>query len=152
MNSPIPPTDAQLRRAVSTAYYAVFHTTLRAAADRFVGPNQVASPAYSILYRGFDHGNMQKVCEELRKSTLKSQYSRTLGRTAVSPDMQAFAEAFPELLTMRHLADYDPSTPFLPSDMAAFIQLSQDAIDAFHRAPPAGRADVLALLMMGARA
>jgi len=27
-----PPTDAQLRRAVSTAYYAVFHTVLRAAA------------------------------------------------------------------------------------------------------------------------
>jgi uncharacterized protein (UPF0332 family) len=30
-------TDARLRRAISTAYYAVFHTVLHAAAKRFMG-------------------------------------------------------------------------------------------------------------------
>jgi uncharacterized protein (UPF0332 family) len=37
-NSLPQPNDAQLRRAVSTAYYAVFHKILLAAAERFMGP------------------------------------------------------------------------------------------------------------------
>ena len=34
------PNDAELRRAVSTAYYALFHKVVHTAADRFMGPGQ----------------------------------------------------------------------------------------------------------------
>ena len=53
VTGPAPPTDAQLRRAASTAYYAVFHAVLRAAADRFMGAGQASAPGDAILYRGF---------------------------------------------------------------------------------------------------
>lgn len=146
-----PPTDAHMRRAASTAYYAVFHMLLRAAADRFMGAGQAAAPGYSLLYRGFSHGQMRRACEELQHSTLKERYKRALQRTAVSRDMQAFARSFPNLQDARHTADYDPAAQFSASDVAALIQEAENAIEAFDRAPPDEQADVLALLMMGIR-
>jgi hypothetical protein len=71
---PIDLTDARLRRAVSTAYYAVFHTILRAAALRFMGAGQENAAGYAILYRSFDHRHMKTVCEALDVSTLKDRY------------------------------------------------------------------------------
>src|SRR5258708_2364680 len=68
------PTDAHLRRAVSTAYYALFHKVLRSAAQRFMGPDQERRAGFTILYRSFDHRHMKLVCLALRVSTLKDRY------------------------------------------------------------------------------
>ena len=144
------PTDAHLRRAVSSAYYALFHTVLRAAAERFMGQVPQA-PGYSLLYRSFDHQHMSRMCEELQRSTLRTKYRAALHCNAVSKDMQEFADAFPRLQSARHDADYDPVASFLPTDVAAAIVAAEFAIDAFNRAPPAEQADVFALLMVGAR-
>jgi hypothetical protein len=62
--------DAQRRRAVSTAYYAVFHHILAAAAARFMGPGTEASGGYRLLYRGFNHGRMKTVCTALTAPAL----------------------------------------------------------------------------------
>lgn len=139
-----------MRRAVSTAYYALFHTILRAAAERFMGQTPQA-PGYSLLYRSFDHQHMSRMCEELQRSTLRTKYRAALHRSAVSTDMQEFADAFPRLQSARHDADYDPVASFPPSDVAFTIIAAELAIDAFNRAPPNEQADVLALLMVGAR-
>ena len=49
------PTQAALRRAVSTAYYALFHLLIEDAAQRWQG-----SPAASTgLERSFQHGTMK---------------------------------------------------------------------------------------------
>lgn len=79
-----PPNDAQLRRAVSTAYYAVFHTILQAAAERFMGPGQEHTGGYSLLYRSFNHGKMRAVCEKLGASALNQNTIAQLRRYAVS--------------------------------------------------------------------
>ena len=146
------PDDARLRRAVSTAYYAVFHTVLRAAADRFMGPHEQASPGYAILYRGFQHGEMREACKMLRRSTLPPKYSRALRRATVSQALRDFAGAFAELQDERHRADYDPVASFLPSEVATILLSAENAIDSFAKIPPYERADVLALLLAGARA
>ncbi|MGB8839834.1 MAG: hypothetical protein WCC64_02080 [Aliidongia sp.] len=83
-----PPSDAQLRRAVSTAYYAVFHNILRGAAERFVGPNQDVSAGYRMLYQSFDHRHMKAVCDALDVATLKDTLKRQLGRESVSQNMR----------------------------------------------------------------
>ena len=95
---------------------------------------------------------MRRVCEELQNATLKDRYKRALQRTAVSTDMRAFAWSFPILQEARHTADYNPAAQFSASDVAALIQEAELAIEAFHRAPPDERADILALLMVGTRA
>lgn len=51
------PKQASLRRAVSTAYYALFHLLI----DEAVG-NWGVTRQRSILARTFDHGKMKGIC------------------------------------------------------------------------------------------
>jgi len=53
------PKQASLRRAVSTAYYALFHLLI----DEAVG-NWGIVRQRSILARTFDHGKMRSVCDD----------------------------------------------------------------------------------------
>ena len=144
-------TDAELRRAVSSVYYAVFHRVAAAAAERFLGADQEGTAAYTILYRSFDHRHMKTVCEALRASTLKEKFRRQLGRPAVSQDMRGFAEIFSALQDARHLADYDPAALFLTTDVLSLMDEAETALAAFDRAPPQEQTDVLALLMLRVR-
>lgn len=143
-----PPSQAQLRRAVSTAYYALFHKVLQAAAERFVGLHQQNSGAYNILYRSFDHGYMKKVCDDLQLSTLKDRTKIQLHRSSISQDARDFAGSFPALQEVRHAADYDPTAQFLRSVVVSLVDGAAVAVAAFDRMPPDEKADILALLMV----
>jgi len=145
------PSDAQLRRAVSTAYYALFHWVLWAAANRFMGPNNEKSAGYSLIYRSFDHRYMRTVCEALNVSMLRDNLKRQLGRSAVSQDMRIFASAFPVLQDARHLADYDPQAVFLPADVSSLVSSANAPMEAFDRTAADEQADVLALMLVRAR-
>jgi hypothetical protein len=57
------PKQASLRRAVSTAYYALFHLLI----DEAVGNWSVARQR-SLLARTFDHGPMRRVCDDQVKN------------------------------------------------------------------------------------
>jgi hypothetical protein len=122
---PAPASDAQLRRAISTAYYALFHTILNTAAQRFMGPNQENTAAFSLIYRGFNHGKMRSICEVLQAATLKEKFKDQLLRTAASQEVRDFAGTFPELQDARHLADYDPSVQFRPLEASFFIDAAE---------------------------
>ncbi len=136
---------------MSTAYYAVFHKIARSAAERFMGPGQQKTAGFVLLYRGLDHRKLREVCEVLQASTLKDNYKFHLRRSAVSTDMQDFARAFPPLQEARHLADYDPAVQFLPSDVTSLVISAERALQAFDRVAADEQADVLALMMVGAR-
>ena len=45
------PRQADLRRAISAAYYGVFHAVATEAADEFVGRTQRDSARYALVYR-----------------------------------------------------------------------------------------------------
>ena len=57
-----PPTQARLRRAVSTGYYAMFHTLAASLADLFIGKER--SPAWHRAYRALDHGRARTACRQ----------------------------------------------------------------------------------------
>jgi hypothetical protein len=59
------PSQASLRRAVSTAYYAVFHLLAEAAARRWSG----APEAQTGVERGFQHGAMKSISKQFAKQT-----------------------------------------------------------------------------------
>ncbi len=117
-----------------------------------MGPGTEASAGYSLLYRSFDHQNMKTICLDLDVSTLKDRLKRQLRRDSVSQDMRAFANAFANLQEQRHLADYDPTYEFQPSDVVSLMDTANVAIAAFDRAAPDEQADVLALMMVRGRA
>lgn len=146
-----PPSDAQLRRSVSTAYYAVFHKLAGLAAQRFMGPGQENTAGYAILYRGFDHRRVRDVCDSLQAATLKERYRDRLSRSAVSQAMREFVSSFPTLQDYRHRADYDPAMQLLRSEVETVIITAQDAMNALDRVAPDEQTDVLALMLVGAR-
>lgn len=144
------PSDARLRRAVSTAYYAVFHTVLRAATRHFLGERR-ESAAFSLLYRSFDHRHMRQGLDDLRSSTLPRRVRNALGRQDVSQALNDFANNFVALQDARHLADYDPSSQFELADAISLIDTAEVTIETFDRIASDEQVDLLAFLMVKSR-
>src|SRR5205814_8088527 len=99
--------QADLRRAISTAYYAVFHAVAAEAADELVGRTQRDSSRYALVYRSIEHGRLRGVCQDIVKSTLPAKYANYLPSGGRGTDSLAVATAISELPERRHSADYD---------------------------------------------
>ena len=99
-----PPTQADLRRAISTAYYAVFHALAASNAELIAGQPQSSISAYAWerVYRRLDHGRAQN---NLRAAL-----------NLLSPVGEYFARAFIELQSLRMEADYNPNAVIVRSD------------------------------------
>ncbi len=147
-----PASEAQLRRAVSTAYYAVFHQVLRAEAARFMGPGMEQTSGYRLIYRGFNHGRVRTICRALNVAKLSPAIQKQLGRGTVSLDMRTFSEYFGGLQDVRELAAYDPIALFSPSDAFDTVLLAETALATFDRVADDERANVLALMLLNPRA
>jgi hypothetical protein len=104
------PTQAGLRRAVSTAYYALFHLLIDEAVS-----NWAVARHRSKLARTFDHGAMKKVCEDQIKK------SRSDGIPAPLALLADVAQTFVELQSARHTADYDNSYTWTKADAREWI-------------------------------
>lgn len=113
------PRQAYLRRAVSTAYYAVFHALARTCADALVGATRRSRPnkAWVEVYRGLDHGPARNACSQ----------TANVGFPAGIED---FADAFKQLQAARHLVDYDPMIRLSKVEAEGFITLAEDSIAA----------------------
>lgn len=92
-----PPRQVNIRRAISAAYYGLFHATLSAAADQFVGVTKRNSPLYALVYRAVDHRSLLVLCEEVKKQTLSSRYLPYQPTNGFGNNISAFAVAVLEL-------------------------------------------------------
>ena len=61
--SPRRPSQANLRRALSTAYYAVFHCLAATVADALMGKGR--SDAWHQTYRALEHGSARRACDNI---------------------------------------------------------------------------------------
>jgi hypothetical protein len=96
--------EAELRRAVSTAYYALFHLLVHEATIRVV-----AIPALRPrVARSFDRNVIKSVCQEYANliSNADGQYVTTAGQL-VPEQLRDIASAFVPLQDARHQADYN---------------------------------------------
>lgn len=118
------PSEANLRRAVSTAYYAAFHALSQSCADSLVGP--VATPAarehWVNAYRTLDHRQV------------RNKLSNQRGMANFSVQIQDFAVKFVDLQGQRHSADYDPEASFNTLEVQFLVSDTQDAINVFNAA------------------
>jgi hypothetical protein len=121
-SSPRRPRQAELKRAVSTAYYALFHALAKDAADLMVGvgPNRPRQ-AWSHIYRSLQHGDAKNACESARNLSFP-------------PPVVAIAESFLMLQQERHDADYDPDSRVLRADALAAIDRAGTAIEGLRSA------------------
>jgi uncharacterized protein (UPF0332 family) len=112
---PKKPKQASLRRAVSAAYYAIFHL-LTAEGTRLVGPNKPEGLSLAIQ-RAFNHGDMKNVCQSFVQGHIAVTNGRAPGNPPIAtrnlitlpldPALFAVTQAFIDLQQYRHQADYD---------------------------------------------
>lgn len=140
------PRQVDLRRAISSAYYGLFHFVMRSVADEFVGGGQRNSLRYALVYRSVDHRALRDLCGEAVKSTLSAKYKAFVPAGGFDADIQAFARAAIGLQDKRHGADYDPRASFRMSDAKLVILEARNAIARFQRANDELRASFLTLL------
>lgn len=141
-----PPRQVDLRRAISSAYYGVFHFILTAVADEFVGVTKKSSKRYALVYRSVDHRNLRELCLEAKKQQLPAKYQRYVPSNGFGPNIQAFASALVELQEKRHAADYDASVRVRTSDAIVAITTARSAVGRYQRANDARRKAFLSLL------
>lgn len=94
------PRQADLRRAISNAYYALFHTIAAEAADDFAGRTQRHTPRYALVYRSINHGALRKLCEDVVKTKLPNKYASYEPSGSFGADLIALATAVNDLQDM----------------------------------------------------
>lgn len=140
------PRQADLRRAISCAYYALFHHVVAAAADEFIGRTRKHRPEYSLAYRSIDHQRLREICTDLSKQMPPQKYASFIGKKGLGDNIRAFATALIDLQEKRHAADYDPRASFRASDALLAISTSRDAMTRFGKATSTRRRVVLSLI------
>ena len=139
--------QADLKRAISTAYYALFHSVLRAVADEFVGAKQRRSARYALVYRSVDHRTLRELAAEARKQQASNRYAPYVPEGGFEPGLVAFSKAVKDLRDKRHAADYDPLARFTAADAGKAIDTARDAIRQFGEASEEQRKVYLSLLL-----
>lgn len=146
-----PPRQVDLRRAISAAYYGLFHFCLAAAADEFVGVTQRATSRYTLVYRSIDHKTLKDLCAEAKKPTPPAKYLPYFPIGGLGSNIQAFATAAIELQEKRHLADYHPQPRFKTSDAKLAVSTARSAVRRFEAADEQHRKAFLTLLICPSR-
>jgi hypothetical protein len=126
------PKQASLRRAISAAYYAIFHLLVDEACRVQIGAQRNQAPFRQVLGRAFAHNVMKESCKSFRGGTLKKGVSKGLpAGFAIPGEIRKLAAAFVDLQEMRHLADYDLTERFRRSDVQLLIELVKRRIEEF---------------------
>lgn len=146
-----PPRQVDIRRAISSAYYAVFHLVAAAAADRYVGASRRAKAEYGLVYRSIDHRRLKELCVELSKQTPPKQYQQFIPATGMSPFFSRFAAAVVELQEQRHTADYDPMVRLKTANAQAAVKTARSAVQRFPKMSKGSRDVFVSLLVFQTR-
>lgn len=112
------PRESDLRRAVSTTYYALFHALCQNCADAFIGTQGAdrSRRAWRQAYRSPRH--------KLAKDRLADQRAMK----AFPKEIEDFGNTFVNAQAKRHAADYDPDFRVTGSEVLSDIIAAESAI------------------------
>ncbi len=141
------PKQASLRRAVSAAYYALFHLLVSEGA-RLLSP---ADPAGLKIAVGcaFDHGQMREVCSGFVRGNAGQPGNKSIPPTTqalltlpLNASLVRVLEAFVDLQEARHQADYDLAKVWNRLDVVSHVQTAQQAFAAWENVRKTSNASV----------
>lgn len=145
------PRQADLRRAISTAYYGIFHAVVTSAADDLVGRTHRETPRYALVYRSVAHRGLRGLCEDIIKPTLPAKYRKHEPRGGFGSEITALATAVVDLHEKRHSADYDPLFRARMSDAVFALATARTALARLRSATASRRKAFLALVLFSPR-
>jgi hypothetical protein len=124
------PRQVNLRRAVSSAYYALFHLLTAAASALYAGELGLAAR----INRTLKHGDMKKASQMIANHRLPRALQPPGGGYQTPTHIKAGADAFVILQPARHEADYDLTTEFSRGEALDLVQKARDAFEAWEKA------------------
>ena len=135
------PRQSNLRRAVSTAYYAMFHCLAKCCADTLVGGRSAdrSNAAWRQTYRALEHGHAKNSCKN--RSIIEK----------FPQEIEDFANTFVSLQEKRHSADYDPLAQFTKLEVKSDISSARKAIERFQSASLKDRRAFSAFVLLKTR-
>lgn len=138
----VSPTQAALRRAISTAYYAVFHLLIEHAAQHWQG----SPAAFTGLERSFQHGPMKNTSIQFRGAVWIDWYG---DRQVVPSALRNAASVFVDLQEKRHTANYDNHKQWTVAEAQDVLKTAQSTFDGWLsvRANPMAGSYLLAMLL-----
>lgn len=130
--------QAYRRRAVSAAYYAVFHAVAKLCADELLGAEHSKSDDDARVYRALDHGALKAVFSSPPLNTLDRL--RPIGDTIV------------RLQSERHKADYSPpGVLYTPEDGQELVDLARVTVMELGKLPAEDRRTLATCLLFRVR-
>lgn len=136
------PRQANLRRAVSTIYYAMFHCMCHNCANVVIGRSKNhGKAAWRQVYRAVQHTFAKGACDA-------TNGKQKLILQRFPAEIQDFANHFYSMQIKRHKADYDPYEKITKSSVITDIALTESVIESFERAPDHDRRAFAALVLL----
>ena len=139
--TPIPPATAaslaSAHRAVSTAYYAVFHALKEDIANTLVNQptNQFSADQWTKIYR---EGNHRRIRDSLYNN-----------RQPMSNNGAYFASEYRSLHNARIQADYNPRVTYDDQDATVWIDRAETALRTLLQLPQDEKGAIFALVILG---
>jgi hypothetical protein len=125
--------EADLRRGISTAYYALFHLLIKETMSNFVSDVTFRTK----VGRAFQHGAMRSVCDKYNPKPDKktgefiAQEGNGFPSQVIAPDVRMIAATFVALHEARETADYDDATTVQHTEALAAVQQVEQAFRAW---------------------
>ncbi len=134
------PRETNLRRAISTTYYALFHSVALCCADSLVGgPNSNRSEAaWQQAYRALQHRQARSRCQR-----------RDIEKFPI--EIQEFANLFVLMQQKRHRADYAPDGDFYKDAVFQYVADAEYQISRFAKVPLKDRRAFAVYVLMDLR-
>lgn len=117
------PRQANLRRGVSAAYYALFHLLVSDAVRQALP--QEACEARSALARAFSHTTMAEACRSVIEPG--GRLARLCPGGVPAPEIARVAKAFVTLQQARYDADCNVGRPFVRSESEHTVDVARQA-------------------------
>ena len=142
------PVQANLRRAVSSAYYAVFHLFSAEVAAQIVsaGPSGLRGRTQ----RALNHNSMYKAAESFSQPGARPRnLPADIALSApVSAELNSIAKGFKQLQDERHAADYDVSRSFDRFEVLAPVKTAEGIFADWNNEKKSGNAPVFLASLM----
>ena len=125
------PKHASLRRAISAAYYALFHLLIYEATTRLVTGRDRAR-LRQALGRAFAHAHMKEAAQGFASNSLSLKMQPAIGELTLQPELVSVAATFVDLQQARHEADYDTGRRFTRRESLDLVDQAEQAFADWH--------------------
>jgi hypothetical protein len=140
------PTQTDIRRSISTAYYALFHRLIEAGTGHLVAD----LAQQQALARTYSHTSMREICELVTKQPLPPILVPLLG-SSVPDELRQVAATFVDLQEWRHDADYNLGLTYIRKEGVERVEVVEDTFATWKLVPASIAQPFLILLLIGKR-